>query len=186
VRDADPVLCVIEGRNTHIDGRTGGLSLPLGEAQRALIERMFRERRRDPVRVRRATEAGPESRKTPRPETASAPPRRLDGHHGWLRFRGEGQQPRGRGGPRKPPGGASVRGHPLPPGPRACTRTVNPVARLHSEFRRRTSTPTLPPRGRRVMRKVDGRKTRGGLRARDRRSGTPSPPGRHPARAHPP
>ncbi|XWN32591.1 MAG: thioester reductase domain-containing protein [Devosia sp.] len=42
-RDRNPILGVIRGSDSNNDGRTGGLSLPSGEAQAELIERVFRE-----------------------------------------------------------------------------------------------------------------------------------------------
>ncbi|NEX22079.1 acyltransferase domain-containing protein [Thiorhodococcus mannitoliphagus] len=51
LHDRDPILCVVEGSDTNNDGRTAGLSLPNGEAQQALIERVLRENAIDPANI---------------------------------------------------------------------------------------------------------------------------------------
>lgn len=51
LRDRDPILCVVEGSDTNNDGRTSGLSLPNGEAQQALIERVLRENAIEPANI---------------------------------------------------------------------------------------------------------------------------------------
>ncbi|MCF3933897.1 SDR family NAD(P)-dependent oxidoreductase [Acuticoccus sp. M5D2P5] len=40
-KDNDPILAVVRGTDANNDGRTGGLSLPNGDAQQELIERVF-------------------------------------------------------------------------------------------------------------------------------------------------
>lgn len=43
LRDNDPILGVVRGSDANNDGRTGGISLPSGEAQSELIERVFEQ-----------------------------------------------------------------------------------------------------------------------------------------------
>jgi thioester reductase-like protein len=49
--DQDPILAVIRGSDCNNDGRTPGLSLPNGDAQAELIERVFRHNDLDPSDV---------------------------------------------------------------------------------------------------------------------------------------
>ena len=52
VRDGDPILATVVGTGSNQDGHTPGISMPSGEAQRALVEQVCREYEIDPSEVR--------------------------------------------------------------------------------------------------------------------------------------
>lgn len=51
IRNGDPILATVVGTGTNQDGRTPGISMPSGEAQRALIEQVCRDYQIDPAQV---------------------------------------------------------------------------------------------------------------------------------------
>ena len=52
IRDGDPILATVVGTGSNQDGHTPGISMPSGEAQRALVEQVCREYELDPSDVR--------------------------------------------------------------------------------------------------------------------------------------
>ncbi|MDX1928072.1 MAG: type I polyketide synthase, partial [Pirellulaceae bacterium] len=52
MRDGDPILATVLGTGSNQDGHTPGISMPSGEAQRALVEQVCKEYAIDPADVR--------------------------------------------------------------------------------------------------------------------------------------
>ena len=87
LRDHDAIHAVIRATGVNSDGRTSGIALPNGEAQKALLESIYEDKRIDTSRIAYVEAHGTGTAAGDPIETKSIG--EVLGHHawqGWLRF----------------------------------------------------------------------------------------------------